>query len=48
MFPDATRVHCRVLTGAYDDAKQYLALFRANNVKRTARFAPDGTFPGGL
>jgi hypothetical protein len=32
-----------MLAGAYDDAKQYLALFKANNVKGTARFSPDST-----
>jgi hypothetical protein len=47
MFPDARSVRWRVLTGAYDNAKQYLALFREDNVKRTARFAPDGTYLGG-
>ncbi len=47
MFPDATSVRWRVLTGAYDDAKQYLALFKIDNVKKTARYRPDGSYLGG-
>ena len=47
MFPDATSVRWRVLTGAYEDNTQYLALFKENNIKRTARFKPDGTYLGG-
>jgi hypothetical protein len=47
MFPGAKSVRWKVLTGSYGDNTQYLALFRLDNEKRTARFAPDGTYIGG-
>ena len=47
MFPNAKSVRWSVLTGAYKDNTQYLAQFRLDGVKRTARFKPDGTYLGG-
>jgi hypothetical protein len=46
MFPSAKAVRWQVLTGGYGST-QYLAQFRLGGAKRTARFAPDGTYLGG-
>ena len=47
MYPTATNVRWNILTGAYADHTQYMAEFRLNGAKRTARYAPDGTYLGG-
>jgi hypothetical protein len=48
MFPDAKSVRWRLLESSYHpDNNQYIAFFRLDNIKRTARFAPDGTYLGG-
>ena len=47
MYPDAGNVRWSIITGAYHDNTQYMAQFRLNGAKRTARYAPDGTYLGG-
>ena len=47
MFPTASNVKWDILTGAYADHTQYMAEFRLDGVKRTARYSPDGTYLGG-
>ena len=47
MYPNATNVRWSILTGAYQDHTQYMAQFRLDGAKRTARYAPDGTYLGG-
>jgi hypothetical protein len=47
MYPTASHVRWSILTGAYADHTQYMAEFRLNGAKRTARYKPDGTYLGG-
>ena len=47
MYPDAGNVRWSIITGAYHDNTQYMAQFRLNGAKRTARYATDGTYLGG-
>ena len=48
MFPGAKSVRWRFLESSYHpEHNQYIAFFRLDNVKRTARYAPDGTYLGG-
>jgi hypothetical protein len=47
MFPSATNVKWDIITGAYAGNTQYMAEFRLNGAKRTARYSPDGTYLGG-
>jgi len=47
MYPNAGNVRWSILTGAYQDHTQYMAQFRLDGAKRTARYAPDGTYLGG-
>ena len=47
MFPNASSVRWEILSGSYGQHTQYFAQFRLNGQKRTARFAPDGTYIGG-
>jgi len=47
MYPDANNVRWDIITGAYQQHTQYMAQFRLNGAKRTARYAPDGTYLGG-
>ena len=47
MFPGATNVKWDIITGAYVGNTQYMAEFRLNGAKRTARYSPDGTYLGG-
>ena len=47
MYPNAGNVRWSILTGAYQDHTQYMAQFKLDGAKRTARYAPDGTYLGG-
>jgi hypothetical protein len=47
MYPNASNVRWSILTGAYKDNTQYMAEFKLNGAKRTARYAPGGTYLGG-
>src|SRR5580765_8295224 len=47
MYPDAMNAKWDIITGAYQQNTQYMAQFRLNGAKRTARYAPDGTYLGG-
>jgi hypothetical protein len=48
MFPGAVIAGWKVLTGVYNNVRQYLVVFKVNNVKRVARYASDGVYLGGL
>ena len=47
MYPNASNVRWSILTGAYQQNTQYMAEFRLDGAKRTARYKPDGTYLGG-
>ena len=47
MYPGAANVRWNIITGAYAGHTQYMAEFKLNDAKRTARYSPDGTYLGG-
>jgi len=48
MFSGAKSVRWRFLESSYHpEHNQYIAFFSLSNVKRTARYSPDGTYLGG-